>query len=391
MNLNFRLPKLPRKIVPIAAVALLGTFLLNCETKNDNKMESTITKEAFGAPGDSITADLYTLTNANGMVVQITNYGGIITKWMVPDRDGNMADVVLGFDSLSRYVAGHPFFGALVGRYGNRIAGGEFTIDGTTYSLAKNNGPNHLHGGPIGFDKQVWKAEEIKDGETVGLKLTHTSPDMDQGFPGKLDVTVTYTFNNDGELKIDYEATTDKPTIVNLTNHCYFNLTGMKRDVLDHVVKINADSLVAVDETLIPTGKLMSVTGTAFDFREPTPIGQRIDDENDEQIKMGGGYDHCWVIDRVGNNLALAATVYEPTSGRVLEVSTTEPGVQFYTGNFLNGNVSGKGVTYGKRMGFCLETEHFPDSPNQPQFPSVTLRPGETYSTTTVFKMGVRR
>ncbi|GHB60117.1 aldose epimerase family protein [Persicitalea jodogahamensis] len=383
-----------RKLMPIMVLALLGAVLTNCETKNEENqdMESTITKEAFGTSGDGEAVDLYTLTNANGMVVQITNYGGIITKWMAPDKDGQMADVVLGFDSLSNYVAGHPFFGALVGRYGNRIAKGEFKLDGETYNtLVKNNGPNHLHGGTKGFDKKVWQAEEMKEGSTVGLKLTTTSADMEEGYPGKLDVTVTYTLTNDGELKIDYQATTDKPTVVNLTNHCYFNLTGLKRDVLDHVVKINSDSLVAVDATLIPTGKLISVTGTAFDFREPTPIGARIDDESDEQIKMGGGYDHCWVIDRVGNNMALAATVYEPTSGRVLEVSTTEPGVQFYTGNFLDGKLSGKGATYSKRMGFCLETEHYPDSPNQPQFPSVTLRPGETYSTSTVFKMSVRK
>ncbi len=382
-----------RKLIPMVAMALLGVVLMNCETKKEENqdMESTITKEAFGITGNGEAADLYTLTNANGMVVQITNYGGIITKWMAPDKDGQMADVVLGFDSLSSYVSGHPFFGALVGRYGNRIAKGKFTLDGETYSLAVNNGPNHLHGGKIGFDKKVWQAEEIKDGSTVGLKLTTTSADMEEGYPGKLDVTVTYTLTNDGELKIDYNATTDKPTVVNLTNHCYFNLTGMKRDVLDHVVKINSDSLVAVDETLIPTGKLISVSGTPFDFRTPTPIGARIDDMSDEQIKNGGGYDHCWVLDRIGKNMALAATVYEPTSGRVLEVSTTEPGVQFYTGNFLDGKLSGKGATYSKRMGFCLETEHFPDSPNQPQFPSVTLRPGETYSTSTVFKMSVRQ
>ena len=392
MNTNFAVPKPLRKMLPIVAFALLGSFLMNCETKKEDEkgMESTITKEAFGMSGDSTAADLYTLTNANGMVVKITNYGGIINKWMAPDKDGKMADVVLGFDSLSNYVAGHPFFGALVGRYGNRIAKGEFTLDGETYSLAINNGPNHLHGGKKGFDKKVWQAEEIREGGNVGLKLTTTSTDMEEGYPGKLDVTVTYTLTNDGELKIDYQATTDKPTVINLTNHCYFNLTGLKRDVLDHVVKINSDSLVAVDATLIPTGKLISVTGTAFDFREPTAIGARIDDESDEQIKMGGGYDHCWVIDRVGKNMALAATVYEPTSGRVLEVSTTEPGVQFYTGNFLDGKLSGKGATYSKRMGFCLETEHYPDSPNQPQFPSVVLRPGETYNTSTIFKMSVR-
>jgi len=393
MNTTFAKLKPLRKMLPIAVFTLLGVFSMNCETKKEEEktMESTITKEAFGSSGDGEAADLYTLTNANGMVVQITNYGGIITKWMAPDKDGQMADVVLGFDSLSNYVAGHPMFGALVGRYGNRIAGGEFKLDGETYTLAKNNGPNHLHGGRKGFDKKVWQAEEINDGGNVGLKLTTTSADMEEGFPGKLDLTVTYTLTNDGELKIDYQATTGKPTIINLTNHCYFNLTGMKRDVLAHEAMINSDSLVAVDATLIPTGKLISVAGTAFDFRKPTAIGARIDDQSDEQIKMGGGYDHCWALNDSGSGMTNAATVYEPTSGRVLEVSTTEPGVQFYTGNFLDGKLSGKGATYSKRMGFCLETEHYPDSPNQPQFPSVVLRPGETYNTSTVFKMSVRK
>ena len=353
-------------------------------------MKPTITKEAFGTIADGQQADLYTLTNADSMVVQITNYGGIITKWMAPDKNGEMADVVLGFDSLSAYVKNNPFFGALVGRYGNRIAKGSFTLDGKAYPLVTNNGANHLHGGKVGFDKKIWKAEEVQGDSTVGLKLTYTSADMEEGYPGKLDVTVTYTLNNSGELKIDYLATTDKPTVVNLTNHCYFNLTGMKRDVLNHQVTIKSDSLVAVDATLIPTGKLIPVEGTPFDFRKPTPIGTRIDDTSDEQIKMGGGYDHCWVINRADDSMLKIATVTDPESGRTLEVSTTEPGVQFYTGNFLNGAVSGKGVSYTKRMGFCLETEHYPDSPNQPQFPSVVLRPGETYNTSTIFKMTVK-
>jgi aldose 1-epimerase len=378
--------------LPYFVFALLSIFFSNCQSKTEETktMQPTITKESFGTLADGQSADLYTLTNADSMVVQITNYGGIITKWMAPDKNGQMADVVLGFDSLSAYVKNNPFFGALVGRYGNRIAKGSFTLDGETYPLVKNNGPNHLHGGTVGFDKKIWKAEEIQGDSTAGLKLTYTSADMEEGYPGKLDVTVTYTLTNSGELKIDYMATTDKPTVVNLTNHCYFNLTGMKRDVLNHEVTIKADSLVAVDATLIPTGKLIPVEGTPFDFRTPKPIGARIDEVSDEQIKMGGGYDHCWVINRADESMLKIATVTDPESGRTLEVSTTEPGVQFYTGNFLSGAVSGKGVTYTKRMGFCLETEHYPDSPNQPQFPSVVLRPGETYSTSTIFKMTVK-
>ncbi len=381
-----------RRALSLAALALTATTLLNCETNQEKseKMAPTITKEAYGTLADGQQADLYTLTNSDSMVVQITNYGGIITKWMVPDQDGNMADVVLGVDGLDSYVKGHPFFGALVGRYGNRIAKGSFTLDGETYPLAVNNGPNHLHGGKVGFDKMIWKAQEMKSDSTVGLKLMLTSPDMDEGYPGKLDVIVTYTFNNAGELRMDYEAMTDKPTVVNLTNHCYFNLTGMKRDVLSHVVSIKSDSIVAVDEGLIPTGDLRAVADTPFDFNNPTPIGQGIDQIEDEQIKVGEGYDHCWVLRTGGGSMQEVATVFEPESKRVLTVSTTEPGVQFYTGNHLNGSVQGKGVTYSKRMGFCMETEHYPDSPNQPQFPSTVLRPGETYKTSTIFRMSVR-
>ncbi len=390
MNVRFQVPKSAAGLLRYAVFALLSVLFFQCNSKSEDAMKPTITKESFGTLADGQQADLYTLTNADSMVVQITNYGGIITKWMAPDKNGQMADVVLGFDSLSAYVKNNPFFGALVGRYGNRIARGSFKLDGKNYPLVKNNGPNHLHGGTIGFDKKIWKAEEIRDESTVGLKLTYTSADMEEGYPGKLDVTVTYTLTNSGELKIDYLATTDKPTIVNLTNHCYFNLTGMKRDVLAHEVTIKADSLVEVDATLIPTGKLIPVEGTPFDLRNPQPIGARIDEVSDKQIKMGGGYDHCWVINRADQSMLKIATVTDPESGRTLEVSTTEPGVQFYTGNFLNGKVSGKGVSYTKRMGFCLETEHYPDSPNQPKFPSVVLRPGETYNTSTIFKMTVK-
>jgi aldose 1-epimerase len=385
--------KKAKAVLLYLALTLLSVLLFNCQSNQDESknMQSSTTKEVFGKLKNGQQADLYTLTNANGMVVKITNYGGIITHWLAPDKDGTMADVVLGFDSLDSYVANNPFFGALVGRYGNRIAKGTFTLDGQTYPLVTNNGPNHLHGGTKGFDKVLWNVQESPAADGESLVLTYTSKDMEEGYPGNLDVKVTYTLTNDNKLKIEYAATTDKPTIVNLTNHSYFNLTGMKRDILDHEISIKADSLVEVDGTLIPTGKLISVEGTPFDFRKMRPIGEQIDDISDEQIKNGGGYDHCWVVQRADDSLLKIATVVEPTSGRMLDVYTTEPGVQFYTGNFLNGKTSGKGVTYTKRMGFCLETEHYPDSPNQTKFPSVVLRPGEQYHTTTVYQMSVKK
>jgi aldose 1-epimerase len=353
-------------------------------------MTPSINKEVFGTLPDGRQADLYTLTNASGMVVRITNYGGIVTHVFVPDREGTFSDVVLGFDSLSNYVAGHPFFGALVGRYGNRIGKATFTLDGQTYTLAANNGPNSLHGGKVGFDKVLWNAESWQVGENIGITLTYVSPDGEEGYPGKLQVEVRYTLAPDNTLSIDYLATTDKPTVVNLTNHTYFNLTGLASDILGHEVQLDADSLVAVDQGLIPTGQLIPVAGTPFDFKSPAAIGARIDDSSDEQIRFGGGYDHCWALNGKAGVLRQFATVYEPTSGRVLEAFTTEPGVQFYTGNFLNGSVQGKGASYTKRMGFCLETQHYPDSPNKPQFPSTVLRPEEVYRSTTAYRFKVR-
>jgi aldose 1-epimerase len=371
--------------------ALIGLALISCSKTNEKqKMISTISKEAFGELPDGQTADLYTLTNTNGMTVNITNYGGIITKLTAPDKKGEWEDVVLGFDSLAPYLGEHPFFGALVGRFGNRIAGGKFKINGTEYKLAINNGPNSLHGGKVGFDKVLWKATEVKEDSTVGLKLEYTSKDMEEGYPGNLTVTVVYTLGNDNSLKIDYTATTDKETVINLTNHSYFNLTGNKRDILGHEVSIASDSIVPVNTDLIPTGKLRAVEGTPFDFRKPTVVGAGIDKTEDEQIKNGGGYDHCWVINRTEKGLIPFATVKDPESGRFMEVFTTEPAVQFYTGNFLDGKLSGKGATFGKRSGLCLETEHYPDSPNQPQFPSTNLKPGDTYKTTTVYKFSAK-
>jgi aldose 1-epimerase len=372
----------------------LGLGLLSCSSpnkNNDDKMTSTITKQAFGKLSDGQAADLFTLTNIHGMVVQITNYGGIVTKITAPDKNGNWEDVVLGFDSLATYEKGHPFFGALVGRYGNRIAKGKFTLDGKEYNLAINDGENSLHGGKKGFDKVIWNAREIQEDSTVSLELTYESVDGEEGYPGNLQVKVTYTLTNDNGLTIDYEATTDKPTVVNLTNHSYFNLSGMKRDILGHELTLNAKKMVPVNKNLIPTGNLLDVADTPFDFNTPKLLGKDINQVENEQIKNGGGYDHTWVINRTESGNMLFAKVKDPENGRVMEVYTTEPGVQLYSGNFLNGSLTGKNATFSKRFGFCLETQHFPDSPNQPQFPSTVLKPGETYKTTTQYKFLVEK
>jgi len=330
--------------------------------------------------------ELYTLTNKNGVQVAITNYGGRVVSIRVPDRQGQMADIVLGFDNLDGYLGNDPYFGAIVGRYANRIAKGRFTLDGVEYKLALNDGPNSLHGGTKGFDKVVWKAMELAK-ENSALELTYLSKDGEEGYPGNLSVKVTYTLSDENELWIDYRATTDKDTVLNLSNHSYFNLAGEGNgDILQHLMMINADRFTPVDATLIPTGELRSVAATPFDFRHPTAIGARINDDN-EQLKLGHGYDHNFVLDRKGSGLVLAARVVEPTSGRVLEVKTTQPGIQFYTGNFLDGTIHGKGgKVYGHRSAFCLETQHFPDSPNHPGFPSTELKPGQTFHQITVFK-----
>lgn len=377
----------------------LGLALASCQSSSeksaqsqeDSTMTSTITKAPFGTL-DGQPVDLYTLTNDKGMIVKITNYGGIITELHTPDKDGHFDDIVLGFDSLAGYRQEVPYFGALIGRYGNRIAKGKFNLEGKTYNLPINNGPNSLHGGKVGFDKKVWTAQEVKTDSTVGLKLNLVSPDGDQGYPGTLNVTVTYTLTNDNALRLDYEATTDKATVVNLTNHTYFNLTGVKRDILDHEVELKASKIVPVDATLIPTGKLEDVKGTPFDFTSSTVIGKRINDTKDEQIKNGGGYDHCWVFDKSGDGLLSQGSAYEPTTGRKVELLTTEPAVQFYSGNFLDGKLTGKNnTTYEKRWGFCLETEHYPDSPNQASFPSTVLKPGQTYKSTTEYRFSVKK
>lgn len=335
---------------------------------------------------DGKAVDLYTLSNERGMVVQITNYGGIVTSLQVPDRKGKTDDVVLGFDTLADYIKDNPLFGALVGRYANRIAGGQIKLDGQTYSLTKNSGPNHIHGGNIGFNKVVWEATPIRQKGAVGVSLRHFSPDGSEGYPGNLTVTVVYSLTNKNELKIDYTAVSDKSTVINLTNHSYFNLAGVGNgDVLSHLMMINADRFTPIDKDTIPTGEVRQVAGTPLDFRSATAIGARIN-QDDEQLKFGGGYDFNFVLNRRGRKPSLAARVYEPTSGRTMEVYTTEPGMVLYTGNFLNG-VQGKGgKIYRKRDGFCLETGHFPDSPNHANFPTTILNPGQTYRQITFYR-----
>jgi aldose 1-epimerase len=346
-----------------------------------------ITQELFGKLADGTPVDLYTLTNASGVQVKITTYGGAVVSLLTPDRDGNLDDVALGFETLEGYLGKNPYFGCIAGRYANRIAKGKFTLNGVEYTLTTNDGENHLHGGSRGFDKVVWDAQGVKTGAGVGVELTYLSKDGEEGYPGNLSAKVNYTLTDDDELRIEYLATTDADTIVNLTNHTYFNLAdGGAGDILGHELMIAADRFTPVDAAQIPTGELRSVESTPMDFRQLTAIGARIN-QDDEQLRFSLGYDHNWVLNRTGDDLALAARMQEPVTGRVVEVYTTEPGFQFYSGNFLDGTVTGKGGrVYHKRYGLCLETQHFPDSPNRPDFPSTVLRPGETYHTTTVYK-----
>jgi aldose 1-epimerase len=354
--------------------------------------ETSITKQPFGKTKDGTAVDIYTLTNSRGVEARIMTYGGIVVSLKVPDRNGKLNDVVLGYDNLDEYVSKNsPYFGALIGRYGNRIANARFSLDGKEYTLAKNDGENHIHGGIKGFDKVVWQAHELKNNNKVGLRLTYLSKDGEEGYPGNLSVTVVYTLTDNNELKIDYSASTDKDTVVNLTSHSYFNLAGAGTgNILGHEVMINADRFTPVVKGLIPTGALSSVKGTPLDFTVPTVIGARIDQQNDQLI-LAGGYDHNWVLNKSGSSLTLAARVYEPTTGRIMEVYTTEPGLQFYTGNFLDGSNIGKGgKPYLKRYAFCMEAQHFPDSPNEPKFPTSELKPGQKYAQTTVYKFSAR-
>ena len=350
---------------------------------------ASITRQQFGEPQNGIAVDLFTLRNKKGVEAAICNYGGLVISLKVPNRAGRFGDVVLGYDKLADYIKDTPYFGAMIGRYGNRIAKGKFTLDGKEYTLAVNNGPNALHGGLKGFDKVVWEAKILARSEGPSLQLRYTSKDGEEGYPGNLSVTAVYTLTDDNALKLEYTATTDKDTVINLTQHSYFNLAG-KGDILNHTVMIPADKFTPVDSTLIPTGELKPVDGTPFDFRTPTPIGARIG-QDDEQLKFGGGYDHNWVINKPMGKLGLMARVFEPTSGRVLEVFSTEPGLQFYTGNFLDGKLKGKGGwVYQRRNAFCMEPQHYPDSPNQPNFPSVVLKPGQVFKNTIIFKFSVR-
>jgi aldose 1-epimerase len=352
------------------------------------KHKLSITNLPWGET-DGKAVSLYTLTNANGMVVKITNYGGTVTSIMTPDRKGKFENIVLGFDSLDQYVMecknkGCPYLGALIGRYGNRIAKGKFKLDNKEYSLAPNNWPNHLHGGLKGFDKVVWDAKEISGPDSVGIVLTYLSKDMEEGYPGNLQCTVTYVLDNKNELKLFYEAQTDKPTIINLTNHSYFNLTSCKEDILNHELLLFADSITPVDSTLIPIGPLMAVAGTAFDFTKTATIGSRF-------ANVKGGYDHNYKLRKEGTELTLAAEVYEPVSGRLMRAYTTQPGLQFYSGNFLDGTLTGSGgIAFKKHYGFCLETQHYPDSPNEPAYPSTVLRPGQKYNYLTIYKFLVK-
>jgi aldose 1-epimerase len=376
------------KKIEILIVIFLVIISNSC-TKISKKMQVLkIDKIQFGETMDGTDVDQFILSNNNGMEIRIITYGGIITSWTAPDKNGDYKDIVLGYNTLAEYEAETAYFGALIGRYGNRIAKGKFSLDNQEYTLAVNNGVNHLHGGLKGFDKVIWDAKTIVSDSTVSLELSYLSNDMEEGYPGNLETKVTYTLNNKDELSVNYEATTDKPTIVNLTQHSYFNLTAdFNQDILGHELVINADSFLPVDNTLIPTGEFRDVTGTPFDFKTSKAIGTHIDNEN-IQLKNGLGYDHCWVLNDQNTGVRFVASAYEPVSGRLLEVFSDEPGIQFYSGNFLDGTLpsKNKGV-YQHRTGFCLETQHYPDSPNQKNFPSVRLNPGEKYNSKTVFRL----
>ncbi len=375
----------------VIALLLVG-IMMTWHLPATAEAKSTMKKQPFGKTSDGRDVELYTLTNKKGMEVAITNFGGIVVALKAPDRNGKFDDVVLGYASLDGYLTNKAFLGALIGRYGNRIAHGKFPLNGANYTLPKNDGDNTLHGGPEGFNKRLWTAKDVSGAKGQALELTYMSKDGEEGFPGNLTVKVVYTLTDQNELTITYSATTDKETVVNLTNHSYFNLAGQGTgDILGHQLMIRGDHITAVDDTLIPTGELRPVKDTPFDFTHATAIGARIN-QDDPQIKVGKGYDHNWVLNAHGpHSPVLAAEAYEPNSGRVLQVLTVEPGVQFYSGNFLDGTITGKGgKVYKYRYGFCLETQHFPDSPNHPKFPSTTLKPGHTYSTTTVFKFSAR-
>ena len=377
------------KLVTLAAVGLGAACLAGCASVSDT--HSTITQADFGKTPDGTQVEIYTLKNSKGAEAHILTYGGIVQSLYMPDKNGKMGDIVLGFDNLGGYLTNSPYFGALIGRYGNRIGGGQFTLEGKTYDLPKNDHGNTLHGGLKGFDKVIWTARPMETSEGPALILTYLSKDGEQGFPGNLMVTAIYTLTDNNELKLQFSATTDKPTVVNLTHHSYFNLAGQgDSSILDEIVYINANEVTPVDSKLIPTGKFEDVTGTPFDFRKPTAIGARIDDP-DKVLQYGPGYDHNWVINKPAGQFGLMARVTDPDSGRVMEVWSDEPGLQFYAGNFLDGTIVGKGgKVYPRRSAFCMEPQHYPDSPNKANFPSTELKPGQTYHNTIVYKFSAK-
>ncbi|MFQ3789393.1 aldose epimerase family protein [Halomonas sp. A29] len=391
----------PLLLSAAAAVVMLGAAEAHgsAEAASGNGAVRGVDQSVFGQLPDGRQVDVYRFINANGIEMRVTNYGGIILSLKTPDVRGEFDDIVLGFDSLEDYLSdeyrqANPYFGALIGRYGNRIAGGQFSLDGETYSLATNDGDNHLHGGRQGFDRVLWQAEPFENDDGAGLILRYTSEDGEEGYPGRLEAEVTYTLTDSDELIVDYRAATDKATPVNLTQHSYFNLEGEGGgSILDHHLTINADAFTPVDETLIPTGEIRPVAGTPFDFTQPTPIGERIEQDN-EQLTFGKGYDHNFVLAEQAaspSEPVLAARVWEPESGRLLEIATTEPAIQFYSGNFLAGDLTGKrGQAYEHRSGFALETQHYPDSPNQADFPSTILEPGETYRSRTIYRFSAQ-
>jgi len=380
-----------KRYIAVATLAL-GILVVLAAGQPKSQVNSRTHKRAFGKTGDGKQVDLYVLSNKNGVEVDITNFGAAVVSLKVPDRHGKTDDVVLGYDDLDGYLHDKSYFGATVGRYANRIAHGKFTLNGTTYTLAKNDGENHLHGGVQGFNKVVWEAKDVSTADAAALQLNYLSKDGEEGYPGNLSVQVTYTLTNNNELKIDYAATTDKDTVLNLTHHSYFNLAGQgKGDILQHQLLLHASRFTPVDATLIPTGEIRSVKGTPLDFASATAIGSRIG-QDDDQLKLGHGYDHNFVLDGgTGGAPVLAAQVYEPSSGRVMEVWTTQPGIQLYSGNFLNDTIRGKsGSTYQRRAAFCLETQHFPDSPNKPNFPSTILKVGGQFKSSTTYKFSSR-
>ena len=372
----------------IITLAIL-IVMIGCD--KSSKQGMNIQKETFGQ-FDGKAVYIYTLTNSNNIEMKVTTYGGIVTSLKLPDKNGNINDVVLGYNDLNDYIKNNPYFGAIIGRYGNRIGNAKFTLDGQEYKLAQNDGVNNLHGGVKGFDKVVWEAEPITGEDSISLKLHYLSKDGEEGFPGNLYATVIYTLTNNNTFRIDYEATTDKTTVVNLTHHTYWNLAGEgSGNILQHELMMNANNFTPVDQGLITTGEIITVKGTPMDFRTPAAIGDSINSDY-KQLKYAGGYDHNWVLnDYDEGKINFAASVYEPTSGRVMEIFTSEPGLQFYSGNFLDGSIVGKShKKYEFQSGFCLETQHFPDSPNKPEFPTVILNPGETYNSTTIYKFSTK-